>query len=41
MTKTYTARRTQDQWKTLVEQWQQSGRKRSFHSVLPRLDVAR
>jgi putative transposase len=25
MTKTYTARRTQDQWKTLVEQWQQSG----------------
>jgi putative transposase len=25
MTKTYTARRTQDQWKVLVDQWQQSG----------------
>lgn len=25
MTKTYTVRRTQDQWKAVVEQWQQSG----------------
>lgn len=25
MTKTYTARRTQEQWQALVEQWQRSG----------------